>query len=73
MFVYVPALRPDPPSLLRQLAYQENTPIPGPEIDAEGWHTCPAVTVKGTVFNNRTAEVQCVVRRNSDTVWLNLG
>ncbi|KAJ7874214.1 hypothetical protein B0H14DRAFT_2718570 [Mycena olivaceomarginata] len=48
MFVYVPALRPDPPSLLRQLAYQENTPIPGPEIDAEGWHTCPAVTVKGT-------------------------
>ncbi|KAJ7366255.1 hypothetical protein DFH08DRAFT_728184 [Mycena albidolilacea] len=60
MFVYVPALRPDPPSLLRQLAYQENTPIPGPEIDAEGWHTCPAVTVKGTVFNNRTAEVQCV-------------
>ncbi|KAJ7126274.1 hypothetical protein C8R44DRAFT_781516 [Mycena epipterygia] len=60
MFVYVPALRPEPPSILRQLAYQENIPIPGPEIDGDGWHTCPSVTMRGTVFNNRQVEVQCV-------------
>ncbi|KAF8194357.1 hypothetical protein K438DRAFT_1827838 [Mycena galopus ATCC 62051] len=60
MFVYVPALRPNPPSPLRQLAYHENNPIPGPEIDVQGWHTCPAITAKGTVFNNRTVEVQCL-------------
>ncbi|KAJ6584358.1 hypothetical protein B0H19DRAFT_1318205 [Mycena capillaripes] len=59
MFVYVPALRPDPPSPLRQLAYQENTPIPGPITDAEGWHTFPTIMIKGTVFNNRAVEVQC--------------
>ncbi|KAJ7512871.1 hypothetical protein B0H11DRAFT_1947754 [Mycena galericulata] len=61
MFVYVPALRPDPPSPLRQLAYQENAPIPGPEIDQDGWHTCPPVILKGTVFNDRKVEVQCVL------------
>ncbi|KAJ6455452.1 hypothetical protein C8R45DRAFT_1036382, partial [Mycena sanguinolenta] len=60
MFIYVPALRPDPPSPLRQLAYRENTPILGPEIDPRGWHTCPDVVVRGVVFNNRTVEVQCV-------------
>ncbi|KAJ6453212.1 hypothetical protein C8R47DRAFT_261805 [Mycena vitilis] len=60
MFVYVPAIRPDPPSPLRKLAYQQNTPPPGPESDAQGWQTFPPVTVKGTVFNNRTVEVQCL-------------
>ncbi|KAJ7162909.1 hypothetical protein C8R46DRAFT_330951 [Mycena filopes] len=60
MFVYVPALRPEPPSLLRQLAYQENTPLPGPETDREGWQTLPMVTLRGTVFNDRSIEVQCV-------------
>ncbi|KAJ7667124.1 hypothetical protein B0H17DRAFT_1251884 [Mycena rosella] len=61
MFVYVPAVRPDPPSTLRQLAYQENMPIPGPEIDADGWYTCPMVTLKGTVFSNRKVEVRCIL------------
>ncbi|KAJ7726539.1 hypothetical protein B0H16DRAFT_1592562 [Mycena metata] len=61
MFVYVPALRPGPPSMLRQLAYQENMHIPGPDIDGDGWETLPAVTVKGTVFNDRAIEVQCVL------------
>ncbi|KAJ7618927.1 hypothetical protein DFH06DRAFT_1304647 [Mycena polygramma] len=60
MFVYVPAIRPDPPSPLRKLAYQQNMPIPGPESDAQGWQTFPVVTVKGTVFNNRPVEVQCL-------------
>ncbi|KAJ7634984.1 hypothetical protein FB45DRAFT_790452 [Roridomyces roridus] len=59
MFVYVPAVRPDPPSPLRQLAYQENTPIPGPEIDLDGWYTHPTVRMKGTVFNNRKVEIHC--------------
>ncbi|KAJ6570979.1 hypothetical protein DFH09DRAFT_1153490 [Mycena vulgaris] len=61
MFVYVPAVRPDPPSMYRQLAYQENIPVPGPETDADGWHTCSMATIKGTVFNNRQIEVQCVL------------
>ncbi|KAJ7778581.1 hypothetical protein DFH07DRAFT_876169 [Mycena maculata] len=61
MFVYVPAVRPDPPSVSRQLAYQENVPIPGPEIDMDGWHSCPPVILKGKVFNNRRVEVQCVL------------
>ncbi|KAJ6558644.1 hypothetical protein B0H10DRAFT_1846698 [Mycena sp. CBHHK59/15] len=60
MFVYVPAVRPDPPSALRQRAYRENAPIPGPDIDRDGWHTCPTATLRGTVFNNRAVEVQCV-------------
>ncbi|KAJ7485705.1 hypothetical protein FB451DRAFT_1230810 [Mycena latifolia] len=61
MFVYVPAVRPDPPSILRQLAYQENIPIPGPEIDRDGWYTCPMVNVTGIVFNIRRVEVKCVL------------
>ncbi|KAJ7244041.1 hypothetical protein C8J57DRAFT_1365286 [Mycena rebaudengoi] len=61
MFAYVAAIRPEPPSLLRQIAYQENSPIPGPEIDPEGWHSFPMTTLIGTVFNNRTVEVQCLL------------
>ncbi|KAJ7104416.1 hypothetical protein B0H15DRAFT_896895 [Mycena belliarum] len=59
MFVYVPAVRPDPPSILRQVAYRNNISIPGPEIDRDGWHTCPTVNSKGTIFNIRKVEVQC--------------
>lgn len=59
MFVYIPATRPDPPSRLRQLAYQENSPILGPEADPDGWRTAPPVKVQGTVFSIRDVEILC--------------
>ncbi|KAJ7067171.1 hypothetical protein C8F01DRAFT_1247565 [Mycena amicta] len=59
IFNYVPATRPSPPSPQRQLAYQRNTPLPGPEADPTGWEQLPSFTVRGTVFNTRRVEATC--------------
>ncbi|KAJ7707458.1 hypothetical protein B0H17DRAFT_1032749 [Mycena rosella] len=59
MFNYVPASRPSPPSLLRRLAYLENSPLLGPEADPEGWHSLPSFTVRGIVFSARQTAVTC--------------
>ncbi|KAJ3987412.1 hypothetical protein F5890DRAFT_1405227 [Lentinula detonsa] len=56
-WIYIPASRPDPPSQLRQLAYQENSPLLGPEADLKGWYTLPSAKVHGTLFKNRVIEV----------------
>lgn len=61
MFVFIPATRPDPPSRLRQLAYQENSPILGPEADPDGWKTASAIKIQGTLFSARDVEVICRV------------
>ncbi|KAJ7261727.1 hypothetical protein B0H12DRAFT_1013149 [Mycena haematopus] len=58
-FAYVPVTRPAPPSLLRQLAYQQNTPVPGPDDDPGGWEQFPSFTVRGTVFSTRQVEATC--------------
>ncbi|KAJ7455217.1 hypothetical protein B0H11DRAFT_247815 [Mycena galericulata] len=59
-FAYVPATRPSPPSLARQLAYQqENSPLPGPDLDPDGWEQLPPFVVRGTVFSTRQVEVVC--------------
>ncbi|KAG7089397.1 hypothetical protein E1B28_011085 [Marasmius oreades] len=58
-FVYIPATRPAPPSPLRQLAYQDSSPIIGPETDPEGWNTLPPVKIQGSLFNARNIEVVC--------------
>lgn len=58
-FVYIPATRPAPPSPLRQLSYQEFSPVLGPDIDPEGWTTLPPVKIQGKLFNNRNIEVVC--------------
>ena len=63
MFSYVPLIRPDAPSLLRQLAYQANSPLLGPGADPDGRHQVPSSTVKGTVFKDREVQVSCVVRK----------
>lgn len=63
MFAYVPSTRPDPPSLLRQLAYRENSPLLGPEADPEGWESFPPIKVPGTVFNTRYVQASCIVSR----------
>ncbi|KAJ6624071.1 hypothetical protein B0H10DRAFT_1785488 [Mycena sp. CBHHK59/15] len=59
MFAYVPATRPPPPSLLRQLAYQENSPLLGPDADPTGWEQLPPFTVRGVVFSTRPVEAVC--------------
>ncbi|ESK95334.1 hypothetical protein Moror_3906 [Moniliophthora roreri MCA 2997] len=60
-FGYVPSSRPEPPSLLRQLAYEQNLPIPGPHFDVEGWKTLGTTIARGIVFHGREAEVQCTL------------
>ncbi|CAK5269637.1 unnamed protein product [Mycena citricolor] len=60
-FAYVPGTRPSPPSALRRLAYQQNTPLIGPEIDTAGWKQFPALHVKGTIFNKRPVEIICTL------------
>ncbi|KAK0469610.1 uncharacterized protein EV420DRAFT_46434 [Desarmillaria tabescens] len=60
-FSYVPLIRPDAPSLLRQLAYQESSSLPGPDADPDGWQQISCFTVKGTVFKAREVQVDGVV------------
>jgi hypothetical protein len=58
---YVPGTKPGPPSFLRQLAYQQNCPLPGPEVDEDGWKTFSPVRNSGIVFNKRKAAVNCTL------------
>lgn len=58
---YTTKSQPGPPSVARQLAYQEHSPLVGPDGDPDGWHTLPVVTLKGTVFNTRPAEITYTV------------
>ena len=60
-FGYVPSIRPDPPSLLRQLAYQEVSPLPGPESDPDGWKTLSPFVFRGVLSRNRAVGIQCTV------------
>ncbi|KAJ4494744.1 hypothetical protein C8J55DRAFT_497540 [Lentinula edodes] len=56
-WIYTPTTKPEPPSPLRQLAYQENSPLLGPQADPKGWYTLPSAKVYGTLFKNRIVEV----------------
>jgi len=58
---YIPNIQPGPPSLLRQLAYQENSDLLGPDADPEGWHTLEPVRIRGTIFNERSVDAKCIV------------
>ncbi|KAJ7678977.1 hypothetical protein DFH06DRAFT_974169 [Mycena polygramma] len=60
-FGYIPSTRPDPPSALRQLAYRENSILPGPEVDPAGWRTSSTAVVRGTIFKTRQAAVHCML------------
>ncbi|KAJ7121310.1 hypothetical protein C8R43DRAFT_1033808 [Mycena crocata] len=57
-FGYFSMQQPSPPSPLRQLAYQENSPLLGPDADPEGWYTQP-FSIKGTIFSSRMIDVKC--------------
>ncbi|KAI0696320.1 hypothetical protein C8T65DRAFT_664032 [Cerioporus squamosus] len=60
-FAYVPLTRAQPPSVLRQLAYREGTPLVGPQGDPDGWKVLPPVKVAGTVFDAREVELKCIL------------
>ncbi|KAF9466644.1 hypothetical protein BDZ94DRAFT_1157821 [Collybia nuda] len=60
-FGYVPSSRPEPPSMLRQLAYQQNTPLPSPHHDPQGWKTLRPVSARGILYKSHQVEVQCTL------------
>lgn len=60
-FGYVPNTRPGPPSLLRQLAYQQGCPLPNPLTDPEGWKILRPVSCRGTMMFGRV-DARCTVR-----------
>lgn len=66
-FTYIPISKPESFSLLRQLAYQENSPLMGPDADPEGWHTSAPISIRGTVFKNRVVEAHCTVSGSLDS------
>ncbi|KAI0359735.1 hypothetical protein OH77DRAFT_1471440 [Trametes cingulata] len=68
-FVYMPIIRADPPSPLRQLAYREGSPLIGPEGDPDGWKVLPSVTVAGTIFGARQVELQCTIAVSKPLIY----
>jgi hypothetical protein len=60
-FAYIPHIKPDPPSALRQLAYREPSSLLGPQSDPEGWITLTRVHSQGLLLPNHPVSVQCTV------------
>ncbi|KAL5504238.1 hypothetical protein ACEPAH_8312 [Sanghuangporus vaninii] len=58
-FGFAPRTRPPAPSLLRQLAYQDNRPLAGPDSDPDGWMVLPPILVRGKLFGVRMVEATC--------------
>ena len=61
LFGFVPRVRPSPPTPLRSLAYQDERPLLGPDLDPDGWHVLPSVTITGRVFGVRVVNITCTV------------
>ena len=61
MVSFYTVTRPDPASLLRQQSYRDEQHVLGPEKDPAGWHRCDPVNLRGRLFDNRIAEVQCTL------------
>lgn len=59
IMAYVPSTKPSPPSLLRQLAYQEHTQLLGPEFDPDGWETLQPIVIRGSIFSARHVAASC--------------
>ena len=62
MFNYVPLTRPTPPTILRQLAYQQDTEIVGPLGDLEGWKVFDPIKIEGILFKKLSVKALCTVR-----------
>ncbi|KAI0319527.1 hypothetical protein OF83DRAFT_1109896 [Amylostereum chailletii] len=56
---YVPREVAQKPSLMRMLAYQEGTPLLGPDEDPPGWRVLEPFNIQGTLFDTRSINVQC--------------
>ncbi|KDQ56976.1 hypothetical protein JAAARDRAFT_35575 [Jaapia argillacea MUCL 33604] len=61
VFGYTPCLVAPPPSPIRQIAYQENTALVGPEDDPAGWTTLAPLHLQGSIFNTRPLQASCTV------------
>lgn len=60
-FRFFPITKPSrPPSLLRQLAYEEHNPLPTPEVDPDTY-ACHSVLLNGRLINQQEIEVNCQV------------
>ncbi|KAJ6613801.1 hypothetical protein B0H10DRAFT_2270100 [Mycena sp. CBHHK59/15] len=53
--------QPGPPSMLRQLAYQENSPLLSPEADPEVWQSLPSFSNSGLLFSVLKLDVKCTL------------
>ncbi|KAJ7779258.1 hypothetical protein B0H16DRAFT_1502076 [Mycena metata] len=60
-FSYFSVQQPSRPSPLRELAYQDDTHVPGPYSDPDGWHALKPVQIRGTIFEERTVDAKCTV------------
>ncbi|KAI0368609.1 hypothetical protein BV20DRAFT_968964 [Pilatotrama ljubarskyi] len=56
---YIPLARPSPPTILRQLAYQEDHPLVGPDGDPDGWKALGPISVDGVLFKTMSVEAEC--------------
>lgn len=59
-FGYVPSTRPTECSLLRQIAYQQLLPLPGPLADPDGWKVLRSVSARKDV-GKRILDARCTV------------
>ncbi|EIW57486.1 uncharacterized protein TRAVEDRAFT_29565 [Trametes versicolor FP-101664 SS1] len=59
---YIPLARPSPPSILRQLAYQEDHPLVGPDGDPDGWKAPEPVKIEGFLFKTVRVRATCDLR-----------
>lgn len=69
---YLSGGKPSPFSTLRQLAYESNTTIPGPDVDPQGWKTFQPTVMRGCIFKNRDTEVLCTVSGYDLLIMLNI-
>lgn len=60
-FEYVPMSRPVVPTVLRQLAYQENMIVADPGADPDGWKSLEPVVVNGSLFKTVPVTATCRV------------
>ncbi|KAI0074262.1 hypothetical protein K474DRAFT_1601787 [Panus rudis PR-1116 ss-1] len=63
VFAFTPVIIPQPFSDARRLAYLNNTALPGPDMDPDGWQEVQPIQLQGVVFSVRAVELRI-------TLWL---
>ncbi|TFK50169.1 hypothetical protein OE88DRAFT_1661768 [Heliocybe sulcata] len=54
---FLPRTRGDAPTSVRQKAYESGQPLPGPDIDPDGWKDLAPLTLKGILFGSKEVEI----------------